>query len=130
MEINSFIGTLTLILAVWLFVIQLKLNEISCTLKNLTKNNSDSTSCETEQKHPLSNNNIQFEEETSSPVIRPENQPIQKIKQENENTAGSDKFENLFLGNLFNKIGAIAIIIAIGIFVIFSLWRRGSENGV
>ena len=88
MEINSFIGTLTLILAVWLFVIQLKLNEISCTLKNLTKNNSDSTSCETEQKHPLSNNNIQFEEETSSPVIRPENQPIQEIKQENENTAG------------------------------------------
>lgn len=117
MEINSFIGTLTLILAVWLFVIQLKLNEISCTLKNLTKNNSDSTSCETEQKQPPANNNIQFEEETSSPVIRPENQPIQKIKQENENTAGSDKFENLFLGNLFNKIGAIAIIIAIGIFV-------------
>ena len=108
MEINNFIGTLTLILALWVFVMQLKLNELSYTLKKLTKNNSISTPASTEQT--AENDNLKNTEE---PKTAQRIQRATKCENKKEKADGNDNFEKLFLGNLFNKIGAIAIIIAV-----------------
>lgn len=112
MEINNFIGTLTLILALWVFVMQLKLNELSYTLKKLTKNNSISTPASTEQTAENDNHQNTEEPKTAQRIQR-----VTKCENKKEKADGNDNFEKLFLGNLFNKIGAIAIIIAIGIFI-------------
>lgn len=123
MDANNLIGSLTLILAVWVFVIQLKQNELSYQIKKLTtkkqlqkqievKKDEPEQSSVPETAQPDSTSDIINENDVNPDDILPQTAPVAD-KKTNENT----NFEKLFLGNLFNKIGAIAIIIAIGIFI-------------
>lgn len=110
---------LFLILLVWIFVIQLNLNEIKAELKKLRN------------KEQPPNHQIVKQEMIKSTPTRETPQPEITEKSFEERTLdNSDSyilkhkndskpfdFEKVFLGNIFNKIGALALIIAVGFFI-------------
>ena len=108
---------------VWLVIIQYKLTELSDAIKDikgkLTKKDiygQPSIIKETTETKPQNIESIsdipdelfyQSEEKTIPQFIE------NNLKKENK----SESFENIFLGNIFNKIGAFAILVALVILI-------------
>ena len=117
------------LIIIWLFIIQAKLMELSDTLKELKTHiikDKLNSNLETVKANTYDNykNNIQETEE--QPLIENITEEIvpsaaeQKLPEYIENKL-KDKteksFENIFLGNVFNKVGALAILIGLIILI-------------
>lgn len=127
-------GLLLIILFIWIIVINNKLGEIettvnemkSCLIRQMQSSADAAHSIKKAENKPEVKI-APIEEEENEPEELPylinsketfsiENTPSFIEKNLTEDNNSSD-FEKLFLGNLFNKIGAIALIIGIGIFI-------------
>lgn len=97
-----------LILIVWIICVQMKLNDIEANLKTIKGISlSDEKVVQKPIEKVIKQEKIEIEDEKTE---------VNQIISEKVVTDKSD-FENLFMGNIFNKIGAIALIIGIGIFI-------------
>lgn len=104
-------------LIVWLAVVQDKLNSLSTSIDNIKK----------VIYKDAEKSDISYQEISPSPTIAPEiiqnSEPIiqEKINIEQENTVQNEiksfDLQKALLGNIFNKVGAIAIIVALIIFI-------------
>ena len=133
------------VLFVWLFVIQCKqveitdcLNDIRKEIKGRNKDNKDenlssqvvleecnvpmdnSSSSEDvalellQNDEPISINDISDDAVFSAQISAKQDNSSNSVKVENDE---KQSFENLFLGNIFNKIGALAILVGLIIFI-------------
>lgn len=97
-----------LILIVWIICVQMKLNDIEANLKTIKGISlSDEKVVQKPIEKVIKQEKIEIEDEKTE---------VNQIISEKVVTDKSD-FENLFMGNIFNKIGAVALIIGIGIFI-------------
>ena len=124
---------LCVVLVVWLACVQQKLNAIEKTVENMNSKlnrsvNSDYPAQKTEiaaedkssenvvAASSASENHIEKEPVSSNFQEQPYNESKQAAKSIDKTPSKSD-FQSVFLGNVFNKIGAITIIIAVIIFI-------------
>lgn len=124
-----------LLLIIWLVFIQFKLSDITTSLNELKKSllkdkiTNPGKADDTPPPQPEENKHIQADEKSETVLSisdipddiffnsgKPDEQPQQE---EIKNTRKKQPltFENLFLGNIFNKIGAIAILVALIILI-------------
>lgn len=113
---------LCIVCLIWLYFIQQKLDKISKSIDFLSHNDEKAV---LEPKQKVHNELITQDEVV---INKPEPQKVQEplqIQQEQPNVEFEQKYhkkddfelQNAFLGNIFNKIGAIAIIVALIIFI-------------
>lgn len=115
---------LIILLIIWLIIIQNKILELSNSLKelknNLLKKNILNKEPPAEvQAEPISVSDIPDDIIYASrkeflPDVKPTDE---KQAPETETVKQSSDFEKIFLGNIFNKIGALAVLIGIIIFI-------------
>lgn len=115
---DIFIG-LTFLLIIWVFVIQLKLNELSIDIKSLKQNNKKICQQKSDENQKSNQDIVLNDHNEQSTTISNNNQynKTTPTSSQTKQVSKDSEFENIFLGNIFNKIGAIAIIIAVGIFI-------------
>ena len=124
-----------LLLIIWLVFIQFKLSDITTSLNELKKSllkdkiTNPGKADDTPPPQPEENKHIQADEKSETvlsisdipddiffnsgkPDEQPQQEEIKKTRKKQPLT-----FENLFLGNIFNKIGAIAILVALIILI-------------
>lgn len=106
---DSLILPALFILFIWLCSLNNEVYKIKAALEQLNQNKTN--------KHPKKTTTTE-QKKIPEAVIEKQLPPAPKIRQEPaapQNSAAD--FENLFLGNIFNKIGAIALIIGIAVFI-------------
>lgn len=125
---------LSIVLIVWLVILQNKLSRLSDTVekieKTLLKEDKEQVTEPKEEAIPAfintTNEDIsdilqqELAKENISPVYETHPQPVQEAAKEIETGAEPEEsasFENIFLGNIFNKIGALAILIGLIILI-------------
>lgn len=125
---------LSIVLIVWLVILQNKLSRLSAAVekieKTLLKEDKEQISEPKEEAIPAfintTNEDIsdilqqELAKENSSPVYETHPQPVQEAAKEIATGAEPEEsasFENIFLGNIFNKIGALAILIGLIILI-------------
>ena len=115
---------LIVILLIWQIFIQVKLNKISDVLNSQNKktsqvtnvlNNKDSEKVDIIEEKSLSVLQDELEMKISN-LKNKEDIVNNEVKIEETPTKTLD-FETMFLGNIFHKIGALALIISVGIFL-------------
>ena len=95
-----------IILVVWIIVLQQKLDKLSDTVDTIVRLD--------EKPQLIKENQVEFLSETPK-EIKPEKIITKNI--DFKKTENDFDISKIFLGNIFNKIGALAIIIAIVIFI-------------
>lgn len=113
-------GFIVFIIILWVLALHNKINTLNREIKFLHKNIEKHITAQVinQTVYQKTEPNEQIQENTEKiNVIKKES--IQQIKKtvQKQNKQEKFDFQNIFLGNIFNKIGAIAIIIAIIIFV-------------
>ena len=117
-----------ILMIIWLCVIQSKLTNLSDSLKELKTN--------LLKDHIYENDNFQNNNTRQQEQAQPSQEPLsisdipddevfksqtEKLPEDNINKLTKDdssqSFENIFLGNIFNKIGAVAILIGLIILI-------------
>ena len=124
-----------LLLIIWLVFIQFKLSDITTSLNELKKSllkdkiTNPGKADDTPPPQPEGNKHIQADEKSETVLSISDipddilfNTDTPKEQQQQEQIQNTRKkqpltFENLFLGNIFNKIGAIAILVALIILI-------------
>lgn len=115
---------LIILLIIWLIIMQNKIIELSNSLKELKHDLFKKSILNKEtpvevQTEPLSISDIPDDiVYASKKEILPEKQPTNKTQTDKTNSVKqSSDFEKIFLGNIFAKIGALAVLIGIIIFI-------------
>lgn len=123
-------GLVIIVMLIWLVIIQYKLSELTDSLKelkdNLLKENihipiksKDTTEEKAGEKSEEQKPKIESISDIPDEAVLSSNSvPLPKyIEKTIEKEDKSDSFENIFLGNIFNKIGAFAILVALIILI-------------
>ncbi len=116
-----------ILMLIWLILIQTKLSELSDNLKDIKERiarNSIYKTNEVEEKPIEEKKTEEYLSISDIPdeiILNKQEDKDEKIpkyiERELKKEDKSDSFENIFLGNIFNKIGALAILIAIVILI-------------
>lgn len=114
---------LVLVCFIWLICVQVKLNKIAKKLEGDTPQNTCEKEITTQEprtkaeetpcKEPSLTNNTESQTEIISKCLN----AIEEEKPKKQETKAENGFEKVMLGNIFNKIGAVAILVGIIIFV-------------
>ncbi len=108
---------LALICFIWLLVIQQRLDKISVKLDLLSKSGNE-TQIKVDPKVEITQEEPPVEEKYVETVTEPlKTEPVSSVKYPFEKQPQKSDLQGVFLGNIFNKIGALAIIIAMIILI-------------
>lgn len=117
---------LFIVCLIWLAFVQQKLDKISRTIDYLLSSSVQVEKTENTKTHSVEPvQSVQSLDNKESEVIQPAvdvkpaalTEPVVINKMQQEHNKSDFELQNVFLGNIFNKIGAVAIIVAMIIFL-------------